>query len=76
MHGRKKPYTDRGIERVPCVRCGRPSFHQWQICSDGRLFRPLCSKCDVALNTMVLRWVGFKDWRKRIRAYKQVWGIK
>ena len=75
MHGRRKPYTNKGIERIPCIRCGKPSFHQWQICSDGRLFRPLCSVCDVKLNVMVLRWIGFKDWRKKIAAYKKVWGL-
>ena len=75
-HGRKQPYTTKGIERVPCFRCGRPSFHQWQVCSDRRLFRPLCSGCDVKLNEWVLRWMGFKDWRSKLAAYKKVWGLK
>lgn len=74
-HGRRLPYTARGIERIPCFRCGRPAFHQWQVCSDKRLFRPLCSKCDVALNRMVLLWMGFKDWRAKLAAYKKVWGL-
>lgn len=75
MHGRRAPYTNRGISRVPCIRCGRPSFHQWQICSDKRLFRPLCSGCDVKLNELVLRWAGFKDWKRKILAYKRLWGL-
>jgi hypothetical protein len=74
-HGRRKPYTTKGIERIPCFRCGMASFHQWQICSDKRLFRTLCSKCDIALNALVLRWMGFKDWRAKLTAYKKVWGI-
>ena len=55
--GRSKPYTATGILRVPCVRCGAPSRTQWQICADGRLYRPLCAPCDIALNEMVMRWV-------------------
>ena len=74
--GRKKPYTAIGIERIPCFRCGAPSFHQWQICSDNRLFRALCSKCDVEMNRMVLRWMGFRNWRSKIAAYRKVWGLK
>lgn len=73
MHGRKQPYTEKGIERVPCIRCGGKAVHQWQICSDKRLFRPLCMACDVALNELVLRWVGFKDWRKKMADYKHLW---
>lgn len=72
MHGRHhdKPYTESGVKRLPCARCGEKSHFQWQICSDNNTWRPLCKKCDVALNQMVLRWIGFKDWRKKISAYK------
>lgn len=69
MHGRRRPYTDAGIKRVPCARCGSPARYQWNICSDGNLFRPICEACDVALNRLVLRWMGFKDWRNKIRRY-------
>jgi hypothetical protein len=61
---------------VPCFRCGAHSFHQWQVCSDKRLYRTLCSKCDIALNELVLRWMGFKDWREKLATYKKAWGIK
>ncbi len=57
-HGRKQPYTEIGVKRLPCSRCGGKSLFQWQICADGNLFRPLCAKCDVDLNRMVLEWVG------------------
>ena len=72
MRGRKRPYTEKGIERLPCIRCGRKAVHQWQICSDNLIFRPLCMKCDVALNELVLRWIGFKDWRKKMHNYKKL----
>jgi len=73
VNGRKQPYTEKGIERLPCIRCGEKALHQWQICSDGRLFRPLCIHCDIALNELVLRWIGFKDWRKKMADYKKLW---
>ncbi|HEX2239269.1 MAG TPA: hypothetical protein VHJ19_13300 [Gammaproteobacteria bacterium] len=57
-HGRRKPYTDRGIRRLPCFRCGQPARYQWQICSDNNLWRPLCALCDVELNEMVLHFMG------------------
>lgn len=55
---RRKPYTEIGIRRVPCMRCGSPSSRQWQICSLGNQWVGVCSKCDIALNRMVLRFMG------------------
>ncbi len=56
--GRRQPYTVTGIRRVPCVRCGAPGEHQWQVCADQRLYRALCLACDIALNELVLRWAS------------------
>lgn len=58
-HGRRRPYTVDGVRRLPCFRCGQPALHQWSACSDGNLWRPLCLECDVALNRLVLEWMGF-----------------
>lgn len=69
--GRKQPYTDIGIRRLACVRCGKPARFQWQICSDGNLYRPLCAGCDIALNELVLRWIGDPDADAKISAYRQ-----
>lgn len=55
---RKKPYTEAGIQRLACIRCGNQAKFQWQICADGNNYRPLCAACDVALNRMVLEWAG------------------
>ncbi len=74
MTARRKPYTDRGISRVPCQRCGAPSVHQWQVCADNNTYRGLCQRCDIALNKMVLRWMRFKDWKAKIAAYCKRWG--
>jgi len=71
LHGRKEPYTAIGIGRIPCFRCGKPAVHQWQICADNRLFRPLCQECDDDLNELVLKWMGFDDWEDKLNNYVQ-----
>lgn len=58
---RKAPYTEIGVRRLGCIRCGGQATFQWQICSDGNNYRPLCTACDVALNRMVLEWMGHPD---------------
>jgi len=35
------------------------------------LYRPLCLACDVALNELVLQWMGFPDWQEKIARYKE-----
>jgi hypothetical protein len=60
-NGRREPYTAIGIKRLPCVRCGGKAVHQWQICADNRLYRPMCLECDIALNRLVLEWIGDPD---------------
>lgn len=72
---RRTPYTDAGIRRVPCAKCGEPSQCQWQICADKRVFRGLCVECDVALNALVLSWVGDPDASKKIAAYRKGRGL-
>jgi hypothetical protein len=70
-HGRKKPYTVIGISRISCVRCGAPSRTQFQICADKRLYRALCSDCDVALNRLVLEFMRFPDVEEKMAAYER-----
>ena len=55
---RKQPYTLAGMRQLKCVRCGGQACAQWQICADQNNFRPLCIGCDIALNKMVLLWMG------------------
>jgi hypothetical protein len=68
---RRKPYTEIGIRRVPCARCGKPSAFQWNICALGKRFNGLCADCDVALNAMVLRWIRWPQAGRIICAYRQ-----
>jgi len=70
-HGRKQPYTEIGIRRIPCYRCGKTAVFQWQACADNRLFRPLCTSCDVDLNRLVLEWMGDPQANQKMDAYVQ-----
>lgn len=54
---RKEKYTERGIGRLQCIRCGNKAEYQWQICSDGNNYRPICGECDVKLNRAVLKFM-------------------
>ena len=54
---RAKPYTSIGIRRVSCLRCGEPSTQQWNICSLPG-YHGICTDCDVALNALVLDFIG------------------
>lgn len=68
-HGRKKPYTTIGISRLPCFRCGDQAVHQWNICSDDNLYRPICLACDIELNEFVLKFMGFSNIDDKIKKY-------
>lgn len=77
LYGRKEPYTERGIRRVPCTRCGRPARYTWNVCADGNLYRPICEQCDIALNEAVLRFMNFPEdvVQNKIEAYKRLKGV-
>ena len=66
---RRKPYTERGIRRVPCKRCGRPSRQQWQICSLNNAYFGACDNCDVELNRLVLEFFQIPNRKRIIGAY-------
>lgn len=69
--GRKKPYTEAGIKRMQCARCGKLARHQWRACADG-LWRPICTECDIDLNRLVLEWLGHPDVQGKMEVYKQI----
>jgi hypothetical protein len=68
---RKNPYTQEGIKRMRCFRCDSPARFQWQICSDKNQYRPICDECDIALNELVLKFMGFANWRDLIDRYRK-----
>lgn len=73
LYRRRKPYTDIGIKRLTCHRsgCNNKATRQWQICSDGNTYRPICDSCDIALNKLVLEFMGFEDSDNLISKYSQ-----
>lgn len=71
MSRRTTPYTESGVRRLNCFRCGGKADSQWQVCADLRTFRPLCVACDIALNALVLKWMGDPQWAKKIAHYKK-----
>lgn len=69
---RAKPYTVRGLARVPCAHCGDPSAHQWQLkaCAAGPGgWFGVCIPCDMALNAMVLRFLRRPNADQLLAAY-------
>lgn len=68
---RKKPYTEIGIKRLKCYRCWKKANQQRQICSDWNQYRPICDKCDIALNRLVLKFMGFDNIDYIIQEYKK-----
>ena len=68
-YNRRKPYTEKGIKRVPCMRCGLPSSHQFRICALDA-WAGVCDACDIELNALVLKFVGVLAWRRIISEYK------
>lgn len=69
MGKRRQPYTEIGIRRVPCFRCGAPSRFQWHICADGNRPRGVCLGCDMALNNLVLKFMGDPERVEKMAAY-------
>jgi hypothetical protein len=71
--GRRKPYTQIGIKRLKCFRCGAQAKYQWQICSDENTFRPVCKVCDIELNELVLRFMRFpeEEIERKMVAYRK-----
>lgn len=67
---RLTPYTDKGIQRVACARCGKPSSAQWNICAIGPQFLPMCKACDIDINRLVLQWIKHPDATKLLAQYK------
>lgn len=68
--GRRKPYTQIGISRVPCSRCGKPSYHQWQICANGNRNVGICLDCDVLLNKRVLKFMRIPNAEQLMLEYE------
>ena len=68
---RTKPYTQIGIKRKKCIRCGAKAHYQWNICSLGKNYWPICATCDILLNESVLYWLKWTDRKEIMRRYEE-----
>lgn len=50
---RTTSYTEEGIKRVDCFRCGIQATRQWEIYCDGNQFVAVCDECDMVMNDML-----------------------
>ena len=71
FQGRTKSYTEIGISRISCSRCGMPSSRQWQVCANGNRFLGVCWECDVKLNQMTLTFMRVPGRIVLMRLYRQ-----
>lgn len=76
MLGRKEPYTEIGISRVPCVRCGKSSSQQWQVCALDNRYFGVCTTCDVDLNDLVLSFFRIPELHKFMKRYREKLGVR
>jgi transposase-like protein len=58
-----------GINREKCYRCEKEADQSWNICSDGNKTRWVCNECDIKLNELVLKFMGFRNWKAKIKKY-------
>lgn len=76
---RQAPYTERGIRRMACWRCGRRAWFQWwhrscaeslarDLGSNGH-YRPLCVPCDIEQNRLVLTFYADPAAEQMVAAY-------
>jgi hypothetical protein len=72
QYARRRPYTVIGIRRLKCARKGCPNraAATWQVCADGRIYRPVCPDCSVELDHLVLALLGGPRGRRRRKPYK------
>lgn len=68
---RRQPYSEKGISRVPCAKCGKPSRYQWTICADWSQYRGLCAEHDIEANELLMRWVWGDTREDDLRRYRE-----
>jgi hypothetical protein len=68
--GRKKPYTQIGIRRLKCQRCGGKPEHQWNCCANDNRWVPVCRRCDIELNRLALDFFKIKGRKSLMKAYR------
>jgi transcription elongation factor Elf1 len=73
--GRTRPYTEAGIRRVPCVRCGARASAQWSVCALDNRYVAVCDECDVGLNAAALDYMNVPGADRIVAAYARAKGL-
>jgi hypothetical protein len=68
---RPEPILEEEISKMSCVRCGAQAVYQWQICSEGNNYRPICLPCDIGLNKLALEYMRHPNADELMEAYEQ-----
>lgn len=53
-----------------CRRCGLPALQSWNICADDNRRQWVCENCDLEINEWMLKFIGFRNWKWKMRKYK------
>ena len=59
------------MKRLRCCRCGKKATQAWQVCADKNRLRAVCDECDVKLNNMVLKFMGFQNRKRKMKRYRK-----
>lgn len=70
--GRKKPYSAIGIRRMKCASCTQRAEYQWNCCANGNYWVPLCARCDVMMNDLMMRFVNHPHHGKLMKRYRKL----
>lgn len=69
---RAREYTNRGITRCKCIRCGKQASDSWSACSVNNKWMPVCKRCDYQLNRLALNFMlGRERAEPYLKRYKR-----
>lgn len=54
-----------------CYKCGKRATESWNICADGNKIKYVCRKHNIELNELVLKFMGFRNWKAKMKKYKK-----
>ena len=64
-----KPYTLEELEQLKCF-CGEQATQQWFLCANDS-WKPICTKCDIMLNGIVLDFMGDPNTVEKMKKYRE-----
>jgi hypothetical protein len=71
FHGRREAYTEIGIRRLKCTRCGARADFQWSACANNNYHLPVCRGCDIELNKLTLEFMNIPNAAELLDSYRR-----